>query len=190
MRRSPKKMNRLEIAASLTPIAMMLVAWAAPVQGDGEGSPPEMTFDSVGSMLQEMDRERELNAMEHYAAVPRVETGNSKHACETEDVNRRLHQVFEGLQSRIARIDLEEMVRIEQQITERGYQRADIGHKMSEARMKKARLDAKLAAETLRAALIKIEREREQASSADEMALNAAVEAALRAAEAALENAP
>lgn len=191
MGRFTGKLSKPEIAALLTPVAMVVTVFAMPVQSDNSGDPVPMTFDSVGAMLQDMDREKSLSSMERYANLPRIEAFADAHACDTEDLNNRLQEVYAGLQDRIAQIDTGELNRLERSIEERKARgRQEMSRRSAEVVALQARRAAKTAAEQLRVTITALEKERARAVAADERKLTRAVEAALRAAEAALANAP
>lgn len=190
MRARRAKMSRLEIAASLTPLAMFVAVFAFPAQSDSEGEMGPIAFDSVGSMLLDMDRERSVGEMERYASLPRLDAKDSEHACETQDLNQRLQEVYAGLQSQIAQIGLNEVARLEQQIESRKQRNMEIARLSEAVKSQQARLAAKHAAKQLRVAVTKLKNQNEKSRAAEDAALTAAVEAALQAAEAALESSP
>ncbi len=190
MRRIVVKMSKVEIAASLAPVAMMIAVFALPAQSDAAGEPGQMTFDSVGSMLQDMDREKSVVAMERYSNLPRLEASSSEHACETEDLNRRLQEVYAGLQERIGQTSFKEVARLERKVEVRRIRDVKMALRAEEVEVVKMRRSAKAAAQRLRSAIIDLREERESAVLQDDKMLAEAVETALQAAEAALANAP
>ncbi len=190
MRARKAKMSRLEIAASLTPLAMFVAVFAFPAQSDSEGEMGPIAFDSVGSMLLDMDRERSVGEMERHASLPRLEARDSQHACETQDLNHRLQEVYAGLQSQIAQIDLKVVTQLEREIEQRTQRNMKVARLSAAVKSQQARIAAKQAATQLHAAVVKLKKQSGSNDLAEDAALTAAVEAALRAAEAALESTP
>lgn len=184
------KMSRLEIAASLTPVVMALAIVTFPVTSDSDTDFEAMPFDSIGAMLQDMDRERAVEDMERYASLPMLEARDSSYACETEDLNQRLQQVYNGLQERIAQIDLKAIARLERRIELQEKRNEQLAELSSAVTSRQARREAKQAAAQLRKAITELKRETERDNTRSDQDVNVAIESALRAAEAALANAP
>ncbi len=171
MRPRLAKFSRLTVSASLTSAAMLFIAVTVPAHGSGEGEGSPLTFDSIGSMLMDMDRdigrERLVTLADRYSDLPRlVATAGSK-SCQTQDLNNRLQEVYVGLQDRIASTDVNE-----------GAVSPD-----------DARLSAIKAARALHDAIASLKQQAAQEEFADNTMMIAA-EAALHAAESALESAP
>ena len=183
------KLGKLEVAAALTPLAMFVVAFTLPAQSDNSDKTPPMTFDSVGSMLQDMDREQSLVSMERHASLPT--TGRAAgHACPTDDVNSRMDEVYSRLQTRVEQIDLAEIAQLEAKITMRRADDIEVMRMQQATLIREARTSAASATVGINAAITAMEEQRRVAASKDEKMVAAAVEAALRAAEAALVNQP
>lgn len=187
MRPQLKKISKPEIAAVLAPAVMLVSVFAMPAQSDNDTEPSSMPFDSVGSMLLDMDRERSVGEMEYYASLPKLEAHNSSNTCQTEDLNDRLQEVYTGLQARIAEIDLHEVKRLEQKIAARQERNKRIALLSAAVKLNEERKEAQRAATRLRKTISSLKQQAGATDIADDAAMTAAVEAALRAAEAALE---
>ena len=181
--------GKLEVAAVLAPLAMVAAVFTVPVQSDNSDNLLPMTFDSVGSMLQDMDREQSLSSLERHANLPTGAT-TSDHTCETADVNARMDEVYTRLESRVARIDLSEIAELETKILMQMAREFEISREQRAALVREAQATAKAATVGIQAAIADMEEQRRQSASKDAEMVAAAVEAALRAAEAALENQP
>ena len=190
MRFALGKLGKLEIAAVLTPIAMAVAAVTMPVQSDNSQDIAPMAFDSVGAMLQDMDRERSLEAMERYAGLSLTPSAEADHACETADVRASLDRVYSRLQSRLNRVDLGEIARIEQEAAMRRNLAFEMASKAVMAPSLEAQRSARVAALGIRATITALEDQKLAVGAIDDKALAEAVAAALRAAEAALESTP
>lgn len=182
-----KKMSKAELSAVATPAVMMFAVFALPAQSDNDTEPSTMPFDSVGAMLLDMDRERSVSEMEAYASLPKLEARDSDYACKTEDLNHRLQQVYNGLQERIAEIDLQEVKRLEREIEARQERNKRVALLSAAVKRNEERREAQRAATRLRLTIKTLKKQAGDADIANDAAMTAAVEAALRAAEAALE---
>lgn len=87
MKNTFKNNSKLKAGASITSTAVLLVGLGFPANSEGQNEPVPMTFDSVGSLLQDMDREGEV-----------LQQGMTQ--CEAETLNRRLHDSYARLQER------------------------------------------------------------------------------------------
>ena len=147
--------------------AVLLVGFGFPAISEEQGQPASMTFDSVGSMLQDMDRERDTQ--DHMQSL---------NECEAEMLNRRLHDTYVRLQERAVELRKESVQQNEGRIAEQ------ISEKIAN---KEARVALKKAAKQLRMTMSKTNDPSDQADMAERTAIAETAEAALRAAEAALE---
>ena len=182
-----KKMSKTELAAVAAPAVMMFAVFALPAQSDNDTEPSSMPFDSVGAMLLDMDRERSVSEMESYASLPRLEARDSDYQCQTEDLNDRLQEVYAGLQARVAEIDLKEVKRLERQIEARQERNKRLALLSASVKRNEERREAHRAANRLRMTIETLQRQAAEAEMANDAVMTAAVEAALAAAEAALE---
>lgn len=171
MRIRTAKFGRLKVAASVMPLALVAAVFTVPAHGDGEGGVGPMTFDSIGSMLMDMDRdigrERLVTQMESYDDLPRLEAQTRATSCQTQDLNNRLQEVYTDLRERIAGVDL-----------------GEDAHNLEDARR-----SAMKAAQELRKTITNLKHQAAHEEFADNTMVMAA-EAALHAAESALESAP
>ncbi len=189
MSRFTVKPGKLEIAAMLAPLAMAVAVVTMPVQSDNSDDMPPMTFDSVGSMLQDMDREQSLNVMERYAGLPAA-ADKTDHSCQTADVNARIDNVYARLKTRVERIDLSEIAKLETQIIMQRTREMEMTRQQQKALVLETQASAAAARAGIKAAIAEMEEQRRLSVSKDGEMVAAAVGAALRAAEAALENQP
>ncbi len=183
------KPGKLEVAAALTPLAMFVVAFTLPAQSDNSNKTPPMTFDSVGSMLQDMDREQSLVTLERHANLPTVGQADG-HACPTEDVNNRMDEVYSRLQTRVEQFDFAEIAKFEAKIIIQRARDLEVMREQQASLISDAKASAASASAGIHAAIAAMEEQRRHAASRDDEMVAAAVEAALRAAEAALVNRP
>lgn len=91
------------IAAVFMPFLTMAVAFSTPVFGDTPEKAPRMTFDSVGSMLQDMDREHTQAEMERYALSNTTPHSRNK-ACKEEE-HARAQMSAEQIRTTIAAME-------------------------------------------------------------------------------------
>ncbi len=189
MSRFTVKPGKLEIAAVLAPLAMAFAVVTMPVQSDNSDDMPPMTFDSVGSMLQDMDREQSLCVMERHTGLPTTDH-KTDHSCQTADVNARMDEVYTRLKTRVESIDLSEIAELETQIVMQRAREIEITRQQQKALVRQAQARAEAANAGIKAAIAEMEQHRRQSASKEAEMVAATVEAALRAAEAALENQP
>ncbi len=89
MSRFTGKTGKINVAVVFAPLVLALAAFTVPVYGDGTETVPPMTFDSVGSMLQDMDREQSLADAGRHAS-PAVPGQHSGDRCQSADADAAL----------------------------------------------------------------------------------------------------
>ena len=124
-----------------------------------------LTFDSVGSLLQDMDRERDGEDIAY-----------NQSECEAEAMKQRLHETYGRLKHKA--VELRE-VRAPKAVT-----------KPEKVAIKKAHVAVSKAAKQVRSTIGSLKQHIVQADMADRAAMMESAQAALMAAEAALELAP
>lgn len=178
----------------MTLTGMLGAAVAIPVQSDTFETPAIMEFDSVGSMLREMDRESELNSMSRYASLPSVDLHSSHDECSTEDVNERVEALRSSLDESF---DYTRMVRALDSESNAGISQLNALSELSNAALRdyiveRDNLEARGAAMERFAAMAVMMQAYgdEELAEMDDEVLAAKIEAAMRAAEAAINKEP
>lgn len=87
------------IAAVIAPFVLAVAAFSTPVLSDTSEKFPQMTFDSIGSMLQDMNREHAQADMTDYTLSPATAHGRDK-ACKDE-ARARTRMTAEQIQATI-----------------------------------------------------------------------------------------
>lgn len=194
MRYSLAKVTRLEIAAALTPAAMLVAALTLPAQSNNSEDLPPMAFDSMGAMVRDMDREKSLDAvMAHYSVPGSSEAfAEAQDSCETDDVKSTLREVYARVQSQMVLSQRHQKILEQKELALRNSRDIDLSLREADASIQTARKTARAAALSLEAALAALRQETVQeameAEAMDEAAITAALEEAMRAAEAALDD--
>ena len=150
--------SKLKVGTLLTSAVALLVAFGVPANSEGPVEPVPLTFDSVGSLLQDMDRESDT-----------PQQGMTE--CEAEALNQRLKDSY---------------VRLQERATELREENAAVSDRMA---VKRAHVAVKRAAKQSRVSMKKLKQQSEEIDVAEQMTVAETAAAALRAAEAALENA-
>lgn len=137
------KPRKTIVAAAFASTAMAVAFFSVPALSENSDTLPPMTFDSIGSMLQDMDREQaQLQAdAERYAVVPAT-AHNSGHACQSEEINGRLTDLYEGLRDQVAQFDLEKINALEAEIFARHAHRVEVTRAERAALILEARASA------------------------------------------------
>jgi len=181
-----------DAAAKFAPLAIAVAIFTVPAQAESSGNQPYMTFDAIGSILQDMDREQSLvDTQDHSDIFPEGHASEqTDHACQTADVDARMDEIYAQLKTRLESIDLPEIAAFEAQIVfERGRE-IELARLQQKELALDARASAERAAAGIRAAIAEMEEQQRLSASRDTEMVTAAVAEALRAVEAALENQP
>jgi len=139
------KPRKTIVAAAFASAAMSVAFFSTPALSENSDSLPPMTFDSIGSMLQDMDREQaqaQSQADAERYAVVSATARNSGHACQSEEINERLTDLYERLKDRVAHFDLEKINALEAEIFARHAHRVEVTRAERAALILEARASA------------------------------------------------
>lgn len=196
------KFGRAEIAAVVTLTALFTAAVAVPVQSDITEKPSTMEFDSVGSMLRDMDREVAMNNMARHSgmssgdfgALSSYDVGAISNECEADDIENRVEELRSSLDDTV---DYSRMVRIIDSESSAGISQLNALTEASNSALRnyvieRDNLEARGAAMERFAAMAVMMQAygEEELAEMDDAVLAAKIEAAMRAAEAAINGAP
>lgn len=183
------KSGKQEIAAVLAPLALSVFVFSASAKSVDVNDQQPLTFDSVGSMLQDMDREQSMAVAEPRSGS-RARLHTDGQACQSEDVEARMNEAYEHLQEQIAHFDFDGIEQLEAEVITRYTANADATREERAAFVREARASAKAVTAELRAAMAALEESRIQVQFLAEERAAAVQEAALNAVEPVLANQP
>lgn len=196
------KFGKAEIVAVLTLSTMFTAAIAVPVQSDISEKPATMEFDSVGSMLRDMDREVAVNDISRHSDVASYDIGTiasynidaARNECDSDPIEDRVSDLRASLNNSV---DYTLMVRAIDSENYSGVAQLNALAEASDAALRdyvieRDSLEARSAAMERFAAMAVMMQTYgdEELAEMDDAVLAAKIEAAMRAAEAAINKNP
>lgn len=193
MRKLFDRFGKLELTATFLLFFMFAMASAIPVQSNTKEIAVPVDFDSVGSMLRDMDREQSMDSLSQYAGLTVPNTLENGTSCSHEGVDDRLAELRNSLDTQLNYSDIVHSFEHEHDASLHQLRELSTAsdEALKEYMLERERVETRLSARERFAAmaLIMQARAEEDIAMGDDK-LAAKVEAALKAAEAALTKTP
>lgn len=168
MGRFDLKSGKLGAAAKIAPFAIALAIFTLPAHSDISDNQPPMTFDSIGSMLQDMDREQSLAEAQDHPGIF-AEEHTSGHACQNEDINAHMDEVYDRLRDQVTQFDLSRITQLETPTIVPRTHRMDTTTEERAALVREARASAIAVAADFRVMIAAAEEQRRELTSEEDV---------------------